>query len=510
MFLDYYRFHEQPFGVSPDPKYIYFSPTHREALASLAYSIESGCGFTAMIARPGMGKTTLLFRLLDHLKTKARTGFLFQTQCHSGDLLRYILADMGVKGSGNDPVEMHAQLNEVLLREARVGRHTVVAIDEAHNLDVGTLETVRQLSNFETPRQKLLQIILSGQPGLADKLARPEMAQLRQRITVLSRLAPLSPQETVRYIEHRLGVAGYKGKTLFTTEAMNLIARESQGVPRVINTMCFHALSIGCALGRDQIDSDIILEALSDLSVDFLIEEIKAAPAVWTPVVPVAAYGASLAPSGTESTYDAPLAQAPPANQTITRQPVPPERVPASAPRVEAVKSSPASKVAMAHQVSVSFARLTRYGRWFAGMGVVGVLLLWIAMRADFSFVRTQTALRGTSRAASPVGTPLYAAEPLVHVISPNETLVDSRPGATTPVEARIYPDALRIHVVQPNETLGGISVQYVGHYDLRVLAEVQKLNADVKDPDRIVPGQQILLPPPATDSQAGISPGTK
>jgi general secretion pathway protein A len=129
MFLNHYQLHEQPFGVTPDPRYTFFTSTHREALASLAYGVEIGSGFAVMVAKPGMGKTTLLFRLLDYLQDKARTVFVFHTQCNSVDLLRYILADMKIKYSGKDLVEMHALLNEALISEARVGRTVVVAID---------------------------------------------------------------------------------------------------------------------------------------------------------------------------------------------------------------------------------------------------------------------------------------------------------------------------------------------------------------------------------------------
>jgi general secretion pathway protein A len=271
MFLEFYKLREQPFSDTPDPRYVYLSPTHREALASLFYGIETGRGFLALIAEPGMGKTTLLFHLLEQLRSLARTAFLCQTQCDSRELLRYLLADLEIDTQGKDLASMHEQLKEVLIGEARVGRHFVVFIDEAQNLSDSALETVRLLSNFETSRSKLMQIVLAGQPQLADKLARPELRQLCQRISILSRLVPLTRAETSMYIDHRLHTAGYKGGHLFTPEARVMIAAWSEGVPRKINNLCFSALTLGYALGQKEIDSSVVREAANDLEVGPLV-----------------------------------------------------------------------------------------------------------------------------------------------------------------------------------------------------------------------------------------------
>ncbi|HLB87166.1 MAG TPA: AAA family ATPase, partial [Terriglobales bacterium] len=203
MFLEFYKLREQPFGVTPDPRFLYLSPTHREALASLFYGIETGRGFLALVAEPGMGKTTLLFQLMERLQRSARTVLLFQTQCDSRELLRYLMGSLGFDNSGQDIVVMHEKLNEALAREMLAGRRFVLIVDEAQNLDSSALETLRLLSDFETPSAKLLQILLAGQPELANKLASPALVQLRQRIAILGRLEPFSRAETTRYIEHR-------------------------------------------------------------------------------------------------------------------------------------------------------------------------------------------------------------------------------------------------------------------------------------------------------------------
>jgi type II secretory pathway predicted ATPase ExeA len=273
MFLDFYELKEQPFGVTPDPHYLYLGGSHREALASLFYGVKTGRGLLALIAPPGMGKTTLLFRFLEHLRRSARTAFLFQTQCDSCGLLRYLLGDLGINTRGQDFVTMHEQLNELLLREARAGRRFVLVIDEAQNLDDSVLETARLLSDFETPSEKLLQIVFAGQSQLAEKLERPELAQLRQRISILGRLEPFSATEVIDYINHRLRVAGYNAGGLFTPAAFERIAANSKGIPRNINNLCFNALSLGCALGRKQIDADLIGEAEADLDLSSLAEQ---------------------------------------------------------------------------------------------------------------------------------------------------------------------------------------------------------------------------------------------
>jgi general secretion pathway protein A len=273
MFLDFYGLREQPFGVTPDPRFLYLSPAHREALASLYYGVEAERGFLALIAKPGLGKTTLLFHLLEKLRRNARTVFLFQTQCNSREFMRFLLAELGVEGPDQDFVHLHEQFNKMLLAESRAGRRFIVVIDEAQNLDASVLETVRLLSDFETPQAKLLQIILSGQPELAEKLASPRLAQLRQRVSLLNRLVPLSVEECGRYIQHRLRVAGYCGGPLFAPEAMKAIAQFSAGIPRNINNCCFNALSLGFALGQKVVDLSMVEEVIRDFDLSEHVSE---------------------------------------------------------------------------------------------------------------------------------------------------------------------------------------------------------------------------------------------
>jgi general secretion pathway protein A len=269
MILDYYNLREEPFGVTADPGYLYLSPTHREALASLSYGIQSGRGFMSLLAKPGMGKTTILFQLLDQLKGSTRTVYLFQTLCRSEDLLCGLLRDLGVVDDSGDVVHMQQQLNRVLLAEAHQGRKVVLVIDEAQNLEESALELVRMLSNFETTTDKLMQIILAGQPQLRHKLASPQLLQLRQRISIFARLSPFDAEDTHSYIEHRLRVAGYNFQTpLFTPQAEALIAKHSAGIPRNINNICFNALSLGWVLKQKSIEKEVVGEVLDDLDLE--------------------------------------------------------------------------------------------------------------------------------------------------------------------------------------------------------------------------------------------------
>ena len=273
MYLKFFGLREQPFGVTPDPKFLYLGAAHREALASLYYGIEAGRGFLGLIAKPGMGKTTLLFHLLEKFRSSARTAFIFQTQCTSREFMRFLLSELGYEGDTQDFVKMHEEFNKRLLQEARAGNRFIVVIDEAQNLEPSVLETVRLLSDFETPRAKLLQIILAGQPELADKLASPSLAQLRQRVSIVNRIEPLPSWEIKHYIEHRLKIAGYEGEPMFTSDALNEITRVTEGIPRNINNFCFNALSLACAMRKNKIDLPIVEEVIADLDISKLTSE---------------------------------------------------------------------------------------------------------------------------------------------------------------------------------------------------------------------------------------------
>jgi general secretion pathway protein A len=266
MLLQYFGFKREPFGATPDPRCIYPSHTHNEALASLKYGFLSNRGFTAMIAPPGLGKTTLLLRFLEEIRESARSVFLFdiEADCEPQDFIAFILRDIGIVPAQSSS-EMHEQLSMALVKETRAGRKFVVVIDEAQNLSDAVLERVRLLTNFETSSGKLLQVILSGQPQLTDKLMQASLMQLRQRVSTICHIDPLSAEETVAYIDYRLKQAGYDGQRLFKDDALKLIAEASQGTPRIINNLCYNSLSLCRALKRKQVDGSMVSEVVSDL-----------------------------------------------------------------------------------------------------------------------------------------------------------------------------------------------------------------------------------------------------
>ncbi len=261
---------ENPFGVTPNPKYLYESHTHREAKSSLIIGVECGVGFQALIAPPGMGKTTILSHILQRFQQNALTAFLFQVQGNSSDFLWYLLSELGSKESVPDLASAQDRINQLLVKQFRNGRPVIIVIDEAQSLNTDVMETVRLLSNFETASDKLLQIIFSGQPQLAEKLANPELAQLRQRISIFTTLRPFDRADTEKYIEHRLSLAGYPGFGLFTPGAVTMLWKHSQGIPRNVNTLCFNALLLAGSAGRQQIDEGGVLDVVKDRNLDLL------------------------------------------------------------------------------------------------------------------------------------------------------------------------------------------------------------------------------------------------
>jgi general secretion pathway protein A len=303
MILDFYGLREQPFGVTPDPAYLYASRTHCEALDSLTDAILSDRGFLALIAEPGMGKTTLLNQALDGMRDTARAVFLFQTQCNSREFFQYLMNELGVESMGMGLVAMHNKLNEILFAEMLAGRRFVLIVDEAQNLDDGVLETIRMLSNFETTHFKLMQIILAGQPQLGEKLAQYQLKQLMQRITLVQNLEPFSAEETAGYIQHRLKVAGYVGESLFEPEALELIAERSQGIPRTINKICFRALLEGYAAEAKSLSADLVTKAIGRLQFANTARPKPVAVAGPISVTPASESPAVIAPVPTPSAH---------------------------------------------------------------------------------------------------------------------------------------------------------------------------------------------------------------
>ncbi len=264
MYESFFSLKELPFNVTPDPRFIYFSRHHREALSALLYGIENRRGFMEVSGEIGAGKTTLCRTLLKELDGHAHTAFIFNPKLSQVELLETIIEDLGITTKGRRRKDYFDALNKFLLQELEKGMNTVVIIDEAQNLSPKSLEQVRLLSNLETTREKLIQIILVGQPELRALLARPDLVQLRQRIAIRYHLPALSRQEVAHYLEHRLEVAGCEDR-LFTPEAVERIYETSGGVPRLINVLADRALLAAFTKSVRIVEAALIDAAQADL-----------------------------------------------------------------------------------------------------------------------------------------------------------------------------------------------------------------------------------------------------
>lgn len=243
MYQSFYGFSEMPFNITPDPKFLYLSPTHQEALQHLKFGVQEKKGFIVLVGEVGCGKTTLCRRFLNELDpAHYDTALILNPRVTETQMLKAILTELGETKLARSQVDLVAQMNRVLLDRITRGRDIVLIVDEAQNLSFEVLEQIRLLSNLETDKQKLLQIVLMGQPELKDVLARGELRQLRQRILVHYELKPLTLADTHAYIQHRLTLAGVNGRPAFTPWALRAIHRQSGGIPRLINHLCDKAL----------------------------------------------------------------------------------------------------------------------------------------------------------------------------------------------------------------------------------------------------------------------------
>jgi len=265
MYEKFYGLTEKPFNVTPDPRFLYLSEHHREALAHLQYGVEERRGFVAIIGEVGTGKTTLLHALLNGLDSDTRTAFIFSTSLTAKGLVSMMASEFGIESGGRTKSELLTELNHFLLGQFALGINCVLIVDEAQNLSFGLLEEIRMLSNLETDKQKLLQIVLVGQTELAEKLAMPRLRQLRQRIGTRYVIHALNPQETAEYIQHRLKVAGLTTEVVFNEQAVAAVQRCSGGIPRLINLICDNAMLLGFTYEKRTLGEAIIDETITDL-----------------------------------------------------------------------------------------------------------------------------------------------------------------------------------------------------------------------------------------------------
>jgi type II secretory pathway predicted ATPase ExeA len=269
MYKKFFGLRENPFNVTPDPRYLYMTQHAQEALACLTYGVQARKGFILLTGEVGTGKTTLLNKLLENTqKERIATAFIFNSKLNVSQLFGYLLADLGIPSEPRLKSQALLRLNQWLLDRYRAGETAALIVDEAQNLSLEVLEEIRLLTNLETSSEKLLQIVLSGQPELEQKLRLPQVRQLRQRITLRARTYPLAIDETYKYVEQRLRVAGAGQRTIFTPQAVEVMHRYSRGIPRVINMLAEHALINAFAEQAIPIPPQMVEEVAREFELD--------------------------------------------------------------------------------------------------------------------------------------------------------------------------------------------------------------------------------------------------
>jgi len=282
MFLKFFGLTSKPFELTPNPEFLFLTPSHREALAQLIYGIQEQKGFILMTGEVGTGKTTVLRALVQRIDGHADSAFIINSTLPFDELLEYALADLGVSDPRGTRAQRLIALNRFLIEQRRAGRNTILIVDEAQNLSIETLEQIRLLSNFETNSAKLLQIVLTGQPELYAKLQRPELRQLKQRIGLRCRLAPMTAEQVGQYITSHLRVAAAT-RRLFTDEAIERIAAYSGGVPRIVNIVADHCLLSAYANQTPIVDADIVKRAIAYLEDNEREDNERDSRARWKP-----------------------------------------------------------------------------------------------------------------------------------------------------------------------------------------------------------------------------------
>lgn len=271
MYEQFYSLRENPFNVTADPSFFFSSARHTEALSHLVYGIKERKGIIVVTGEIGTGKTTLCRAILNNLDQNTKTAIILNPSFSEIQLLQIILDDLDIKTEAKNKLTLVKALNKFLLEESAKGNNVVIIIDEAQNLKVSQLEQIRLLSNLETEKEKLLQIILVGQPELIDKLKLPSLRQLYQRISVRYHLLPLEKADLGSYVHHRLTVASSNGETKpkvkFTPKAIETIYTHSQGTPRIINILCDRALLSGFVSGTFTIDENIIHKCSREIGI---------------------------------------------------------------------------------------------------------------------------------------------------------------------------------------------------------------------------------------------------
>ena len=266
MYLGFYGLKKQPFHITPDPEFLYLSPSHKEALAAIIYGIQERKGFVTITGAVGVGKTTILRSYLDSAKTKRlKIIYIFNAKLTFEGLLKTIYRELNLPIESDDTVEMVNRLYEVLIEEYKQENTVVLVVDEAQNMPVDTLESLRMISNLETSKDKLIQIVLVGQPEFEAELSLDRLRQLKQRLAIRSTILPLTKEESLEYIKFRLQKAGSPSTLVFSAPALKEIIKKSAGIPRLLNVLCDNALITGFGYQKKPVTKSIVKEIIRDL-----------------------------------------------------------------------------------------------------------------------------------------------------------------------------------------------------------------------------------------------------
>ncbi len=467
MYRAFFGFREKPFNLTPDPKFLYLNASYREALAALHYGVGERKGFVSLIGEAGTGKTTLLRRLLSEIPRETRSVLVINPAIGFEEMLRFILTDLGrTPAPGATKLDMLEVLNAELLDTLARGGNVVVLIDEAQDLTIPVLEELRLLSNLETAKEKILQLVLAGQPEFDGILARPEIRQLRQRISVRARLRPLARSEVKNYVGARIAAAGGDVRGLFTSPALFRLWWFSAGVPRLVNAACDNALVTAYARGKRTIGWREIGEAMRDLR-----RQVSWAPSRFgrlLTLLTAAIVGGGLALGALALVRDGhlpflePLVAPGPTATPVATQTAPPTATPTEIAATATAAPTP-------------------------DVGAVGVPADGDAATASGAptAIGSEDVGSTVTPSSAPSGTP-----------APTET-----PGPTDTPAASVAPEDasarnLRIRV-NDGDTLTDIAVRYYGNAGARVLALIRAANRWLDDPDVLLSGKMLTLPPP-------------
>jgi general secretion pathway protein A len=288
MYKEFFGLRANPFNVNPDPRYLFLTRHTEEALACLTYGIQSRKGFVLLTGEVGTGKTTLINKLLEWLRLQqVATAFIFNSRMNVPQFLDYMMADFGIPCDSKSKSQILQRLYNWLLDRYRAGETAVLIVDEAQNLTDEVLEEIRMLTNLETFTEKLLQIVLVGQPELETKLKMPQLRQLRQRLTLRAKTHPLTLEETKAYVQQRLRIAGSDGRQIFDGDALNSIHKYSNGIPRVVNLLCEHCL-VSAFVDQKPTINESIVDAVAR---DFDLSDNVASGAMTVPAHPAPSNG---------------------------------------------------------------------------------------------------------------------------------------------------------------------------------------------------------------------------